>query len=263
MNNNFAQETRQNYNEFEVGGAVAGAEAFYYGVYSKYNIALTKSKHYLKAGVGLTMYFDFKGESTSQAKLKDDVDMRIIPYFYIGYNFNFNRFDVSLELPIGTSIAITKGTLVNERIGFERTYSNTEYLWHYGLALSTKYSIDNKNKIGLYGFIPMIKDIAWTSPMIGIPGSSSPITRIPRDAPGKISMAPLRSRALRCSSAALGERNPNSWAISMRVGGMPVSSILDLIRSSICCWRLVNFSMSGPFFRAPFNSSIQSMKTAV
>ena len=167
VNTSFAQETRQNNSEFEVGGAIAGFEAFYYGMYTKYNIALTQTKHYLKSGVGLTMYFDFKGESTSQAKLKDDVDMRIIPYFYLGYNFTFNRFDILLELPIGTSVAITKGTLVNERIGFERTYSNTEYLWHYGIALSAKYSINGKNKIGLYGFIPLVVDIAWTSPMIG------------------------------------------------------------------------------------------------
>ena len=167
-NTNLAQETQQNFNEFEVGGAIAGAEALYYGMYSRYNIALTQTKHYFKAGVGLTVYFDFKGESTSQAKLKNDVDMRIIPHFYLGYNFNIKRFDVSLELPIGTSIAITKGTLVNERIGFERTYSNTEYLWHYGLALSTKYRINNKNKIGLYGFAPLVKDYAWSSPLVGI-----------------------------------------------------------------------------------------------
>lgn len=168
INTTFAQETRQNNHEFEVGGAIAGAEAFYYGTYSKYHIALTQSKHYLIAGIGLTVYFDFKGESTSQAYLKNDVDMRIIPYFYIGYNFTFNRFDILIELPIGTSIAVTKGTLVNERIGFERTYSNTEYLWHYGLALSTKYSVNDNNKIGFYGFMPMVKDLAWTSPMIGI-----------------------------------------------------------------------------------------------
>lgn len=170
LNASFAQEqeVRQNGDEFEIGGIVADGEAFYYGVYSKYDIAITQSKHYLKAGIGLTMYFDFKGETTSQVKLKDDVDMRIISYFYIGYNFTFNRFNVSLELPIGTSIAITEGTLVNERIGFEQSYSNTEYFWHYGVALSTKYGINDKNKIGLYGSLPLVKDIAWSSPMIGI-----------------------------------------------------------------------------------------------
>ncbi len=162
------QEVRQNGSEFEIGGIVADGEAFYYGVYSKYDIAITQSKHYLKAGIGLTMYFDFKGETTSQAKLKDDVDMRIIPYVYVGYNFNFKRFDISLELPIGTSIAITKGTLINERIGFKRSYSNTEYFWYFGVAVSTKYSINDKNKIGIYGSLPLVKDIAWSSPMIGI-----------------------------------------------------------------------------------------------
>jgi len=167
-NTTFAQKSPQNNSEFEVGGAIAGAEALYYGFYSRYSVPITKTNHYLKAGIGLTAYFDFKGESTNQAYLKDDIDMRIIPYFYLGYNFTFNRFDVSLELPIGTSIAITKGTLVNENIGFERTYSNAEFLWHYGLALSTKYSINNKNKVGLYGFMPLVKDLAWTSPMTGI-----------------------------------------------------------------------------------------------
>jgi len=164
----FAQKIWQNNSEFEVGGAFVQAEASYYGVYSKYNIALTKSKHYLKAGVGLTMYFDLKGETTSQVKLKNDFDMRIIPYFYLAYNFNFNRFDISLELPIGTSIAITKGTLVNDRVGFERSYSNTEYLWHYGIGLSTKYRVNENNKIGVYGFFPLVKDFAWSSPLVGI-----------------------------------------------------------------------------------------------
>lgn len=158
----------QNNRELEVGVAIAGSEALYYGVYSKYDFALTQSKHYLKAGVGLTAYFDFKGESTSQAKLKNDVDMRIIPYIYLGYNFNFKRFNVSLEIPVGTSIAITKGKLINERIGFERSYSNTEYLWHYGIALSAKYRLNDKNKIGFYAVVPLVKDVAWSSPMVGI-----------------------------------------------------------------------------------------------
>ena len=161
------QQVRNN-NELEIGGVIAGDEAFYYGFYSKYNVALTQSKHYLKGGIGLTIYFDFKGESTSQAKLKNDVDMRIIPYVFLGYNFNFNRFDLGIEVPIGASIAITKGTLVNEQIGFERTYSNTEILWHYGLALSVKYRINGKNKIGLYSFLPLVKDLAWTAPVLGI-----------------------------------------------------------------------------------------------
>lgn len=165
--NTYAQDTVKN-SELEVGVAVAGAEALYYGVYSKYNIPLSHKKHYFFTGLGLTTYFDFKGESTDQAKLKNDVDMRLIPYIYLGYNFNIKRFDISLELPIGTSIAITKGTLVNDKIGFERTYSNTEFLWHYGIGLSTKYRISNTNKIGISLFLPLVRDYAWSSPMVGI-----------------------------------------------------------------------------------------------
>ena len=58
-------------------------------------------------------------------------------------------------------------------------------------------------------------------PMMGNPKSTSCIsgTRIPREAPGIISMAPLRASALMCSSAALGDLKPNSLAISARVGG--------------------------------------------
>ncbi len=168
VNITIAQETPRKNNEFEVGVALAGDEATYYGVYSKFDITLTPSKHYLKAGVGLTTYFDFSGESSSQAYLKKDVDMRIIPYLYLGYNFSFNRFNISIELPLGTSIAVTKGTLVNEKIGFERAYSNTEYLWHYGIGLSAKYKINDHNKIGFYGFYPLIKDFAWTAPLVGI-----------------------------------------------------------------------------------------------
>ena len=48
--------------------------------------------------------------------------------------------------------------------------------------------------------------------------------RIPRDAPGIISIAPLRESAFKCSSAALGDLKPNSREISARVGGMPVVS---------------------------------------
>ena len=44
-------------------------------------------------------------------------------------------------------------------------------------------------------------------------------SRMPREAPGMISMAPLRASALRCSSAALADLKPSSRAISARVGG--------------------------------------------
>ncbi len=51
------------------------------------------------------------------------------------------------------------------------------------------------------------------------------LIRIPRDAPGNISIAPFLQSAFKCSSAALGERKPSLAAISARVGGKPVSSI--------------------------------------
>ncbi|MNV92759.1 hypothetical protein D3C71_1873800 [compost metagenome] len=55
---------------------------------------------------------------------------------------------------------------------------------------------------------------AATRPMIGKVESSAlaskPGMRIPRDAPGVISIAPLRASALRCSSAALGDLKPSS-----------------------------------------------------
>ena len=54
-------------------------------------------------------------------------------------------------------------------------------------------------------------------------------------------MTPLRASARRCSSAALGERKPSSAAISARVGGEPVRSIVVWTRSRICCWRAVSF----------------------
>ena len=43
--------------------------------------------------------------------------------------------------------------------------------------------------------------------------------------PGTSAMTPLRASARKCSSAALAERKPSSWAISARVGGMPVSEM--------------------------------------
>ena len=59
---------------------------------------------------------------------------------------------------------------------------------------------------------------AATRPTMGMPLLEAG-RRMPRDAPAIISIAPLRARALRCSSAALGERKPSSRAISARVGG--------------------------------------------
>src|SRR5690554_6199339 len=56
---------------------------------------------------------------------------------------------------------------------------------------------------------------------------------MPREVPGTISMAPFFASAFKCSSAAFGERNPNSLAISARVGGIPVASIWERISSKI------------------------------
>lgn len=164
----FGQSIEQGISEFEAGLAVAGAEAFYCGVYSKYHVRITKSKHSLKAGIGLNAYFDFAGESEAQAYLENDVDMRMIPHIFIGYELTFRRFGISVELPVGTSIAITKGKLINERIGFERRYSNTEYFWHHGLEASVKYRLNDRNKIGLRAYMPTVKDYAQTSPMLGL-----------------------------------------------------------------------------------------------
>ena len=166
----FSQEKTSalNFNELEIGVAAANAEAFYFGIYGKYSIPLTQKKHHFRTGVSLTTYADFKGESTDQAYLNNDVDMRLIPAVYIGYNFRFRRLGFALEIPFGTSIAITKGILVNERIGFERKYSNTEILWHYGIALTMNFKLNGGNKLDIHGFMPLVKDIAWSSPLIGV-----------------------------------------------------------------------------------------------
>jgi hypothetical protein len=48
---------------------------------------------------------------------------------------------------------------------------------------------------------------------------------------------PFLARAFRCSSAALADLKPSFWAISARVGGMPVSFMFALINSSTSAWR--------------------------
>ena len=48
------------------------------------------------------------------------------------------------------------------------------------------------------------------------------------------SMAPLRARACRCSSAALADLKPSSVAISARVGGAPVRATDCWMSSRIC-----------------------------
>lgn len=154
--------------ELEFGFAFAGAEAAYIGVYSKVNFPLSHSKKYFYAGFGLNIYADFIGEIEPESNLKNDIDMRIIPNIFIAHNTTGKKFDISVEVPIGVSIAITKGTLINTKVGFEREYSNTEYLWHYGLATSIKYKVSAKSKIGFYLFSSLVIDKAWSPPMIGL-----------------------------------------------------------------------------------------------
>ena len=66
---------------------------------------------------------------------------------------------------------------------------------------------------------------------------------IPREVPGTRAMTPLRASARRCSSAALAERKPSSWAISARVGGMPVSPMKRWMSLRIWVWRGVRSDM--------------------
>jgi hypothetical protein len=66
------------------------------------------------------------------------------------------------------SVAITKGTLVNEKIGFEKAYSNTEVFFNYGVLFAPKYRINSKNQIGLYAFLPFISDKAQSGYQFGI-----------------------------------------------------------------------------------------------
>ncbi|MEM8523386.1 MAG: hypothetical protein AAGG68_02025 [Bacteroidota bacterium] len=154
--------------EFETGIAAAGSEAFYLGGYSKYRTPISQGKNYFSFGIGMTYYFDFKGESYEKSYLKNDVDVRLIPNVFIAYDVNVKDFNFAIEVPIGASIAITKGTLVNERVNFERSYSNTEILPYFGLGLSARYRLNDYNKIGLYGFLDILKDNAWSPPMTGI-----------------------------------------------------------------------------------------------
>jgi hypothetical protein len=168
LNNLYAQKENQNSNSVEIGFIVAGNEAIYYGGYGKFTMPLSQTKHYFTLGASLTSYFDFKGESTSEAYLKNDVDMRVLPNLVAGYSLNFKKFQLNLEIPIGLSIAITKGTLVNEKIGFEREYSNTEFFFNYGIALAPKYKINEKNLIGLYGFLPLVSDKAQSGYQFGV-----------------------------------------------------------------------------------------------
>src|SRR4051794_8666890 len=78
------------------------------------------------------------------------------------------------------------------------------------------------------------------------PGRGAPLTsftRMPREAPERISMAPFFSSARRCCSAALTERKPIRSAISARVGGKPDTSVSSRISFRISFWRSVRASM--------------------
>src|SRR5688572_33108813 len=68
---------------------------------------------------------------------------------------------------------------------------------------------------------------------------------MPREAPEEMSMAPFRSRARRCCSAALTERKPMRSAISARVGGKPDTSVSSRISFRISDCRSVRASISG------------------
>jgi hypothetical protein len=171
----FAQSERSNNNSIETGIHVAGDETLFYGANSKFIMPLSQKKHYPTLAHSLTISLDRKGESESRAYLKKAVDMRIMPALHLGYSLNFKNLQLNFEVPVGTSIAITKGTLINERVGFERDYSNTELFWHYGLAFSPKYRLNKANQIGLYGFLPLVPDktssgylygIGWTKSLI-------------------------------------------------------------------------------------------------
>jgi hypothetical protein len=168
LNNVYAQKETKNANSIEFGLIAAGDEALYYGGYGKFTIPLTQKKHHFIVGAALICYFDFKGETTTEAYLKNDVDMRILPNLFAGYALNFKRFQLNIEIPIGLSMAITKGTLVNEARGFERKYSNKEIFFNYGIALTPKYKINPKNLIGLYGFLPLLSDKAQSGYQFGI-----------------------------------------------------------------------------------------------
>ena len=80
---NFLIAQKINKNIPELGIALAGAEAAYYGIFSKMNFPLNDDNNYFYRGFGLTIYADFRGEIDTQSKLKNDVDMRIIPHAFI------------------------------------------------------------------------------------------------------------------------------------------------------------------------------------
>lgn len=168
FNFTFSQNGRKNNNSIEGGAIIAGDEAIYYGVYSKYTVPLSQSKHYFTVGISLAAYFDFKGESEPLAYLRNDVDMRLVPAINLGYSLNFSKIQLNFEVPLGSSFAYTKGTLVNKRAGFETDYSNCEVFINYGLLFAPKYKINRNNYIGVYVFLPLIADKAQSGYQFGI-----------------------------------------------------------------------------------------------
>jgi hypothetical protein len=163
-----AQNKSNTNKSIEAGFLVAGNETIFYGSYVKYNIPLSYNKNFFYIAPTITAYFDFKGESTSQAYLKNALDMRILLTINPGYSFNSGKFQINLEVPIGISVAITKGTLVNEKIGFQQDYSNREIFFNYGVQLSPKFRVDQKNQIGLSAFLPLVKDKAQSGYQLGL-----------------------------------------------------------------------------------------------
>ncbi|WKB82921.1 hypothetical protein QYR09_07740 [Cellulophaga lytica] len=159
---------KTNSNNLEIGVLAAGDEALYYGGYSKYTTPLSQNKHHFTLAFSIVAYFDFKGESEPNATLKNDIDMRLLPTINFGYSLNFNSVQINFEVPVGASIAITKGTLLNKKIGFKKTYSNTETFFNYGLSFSPKYKLNSYNSIGIYSFIPLVSDKAQSGYQIGI-----------------------------------------------------------------------------------------------
>jgi hypothetical protein len=161
-------EKKRNNNSVEIGFNLAGKETVFYGIYGKYSMPLSQRRHHPTMSLTLMIYNDFKGESTSEAYLINDIDMRIIPSLNLGYSVNFKKIQLNLEAQIGSSIAITEGTLVNQKIGFERDYSNEEIFWHYGLSFSPKYRINKLNQIGIFTFVPLVLDKAQSGYQLGI-----------------------------------------------------------------------------------------------
>lgn len=152
----------------DLGLNFAGDETIFYGVYGKFSVPLSQKKHHFITGISLTTYFDFKGESTKEAYLKKDVDMRIVPNVFLGYSFDFKKVNLNIEVPIGASFAVTKGTLINEKFGFVRSFSNQEVFLNYGVVINPKYQINAKNQLGLYAFLPLIADKAQSGYQFGL-----------------------------------------------------------------------------------------------